>query len=121
MLESFDGWVREAEEKLLVSGDYPPIDSVKINMANELRRIADRTVQEFDECSGHNTEEIERTVEFLELRLIRSDYARAVRFVILNFLYRLAHFEDFRLAESAPLLHGIVWPHFERFVGASST
>ena len=117
MLESFDEWVREAEEKLIGFDDYPGVDSPDINMADELRRIAYRTVQELDDCSGYNTEEVERTVEFLELRLIRSQYAFAVRFLILSFLYRLAHFEGFRLAESAPLLHGIIWPHFERFVG----
>jgi hypothetical protein len=108
MLESFDEWVREAEEKLLAPGDYPLVDSSEIDMADELRRIAGHTVREDFECSGYNTEEIERTVEFLELRLIRSDYALAVRFVILNFLYRLAHFRGFpisRVGTVAPWHH----------------
>ena len=117
MLESFDDWAREAEEKILVSDDYPLIDSSEIDMADELRRIADCTVREHFEVSAYNTEEVERTVEYLEVRLIRSNFALAIRFVILNFLYRLAHVDGFRLAESAPLLHGIIWPHFERFVG----
>ena len=118
MLESvFDEWVREAEEKLRASGDYPLVDSSEIDMTPELQRIAGRTVQEELEGSSYETAEIERAVEFLELRLIRSGYAPAVRFVILNFLYRLASFNGFRLAESAALLHGVIWPHFERFVG----
>ena len=61
--------------------------------------------------------EIERTVEFLELQLIRSAGALAIRFVILCFLYHLAQVNDFLSAESAPLLRDAVWPHFERFVG----
>jgi hypothetical protein len=118
MLQSvFDEWVREAEEKLLVSGDYPLIDSHEIDMSDGLRWIADHTVREELQGSSYSTEEVERTVEFLEVRLIRSDFALAVRFVILNFLYRLANYGGFELEESAPLLHGVVWPHFERFVG----
>jgi hypothetical protein len=117
MLESFDEWVRQAEEVLLASGGCPRIDSSEIDMAHELRWIAGRTILEDVGEGAYSTDEVERTVEFLELRLIRSDFALAVRFVTLNLLYRLAHFQDFRLAESAPLLHGIVWAHFDRFVG----
>ena len=117
MLESFEGWVREAEERLQVSVDYPSVDSSEIDMAHELRWIADRTVREELGGSSYSPSEIEPIVEFFELRLIRSDFAPAVRFVILNFLYRLANFGGFELEESAPLLHGVVWPHFERFVG----
>jgi len=117
MLESFDEWVREAEERLLASVDYPLLDSSEIDMAGELRRVANRVVREELGGSSYSPSEIEPIVEFFELRLIRSDFALAVRFVILNFLYRLANFEDFELEESAPLLHGVVWPHFERFVG----
>jgi hypothetical protein len=58
MLESvFDEWVREAEEKLLVSGDYPLIDSSEIDMADGLRRIADHTVREDFQGSSYSTEE----------------------------------------------------------------
>ncbi|MGA2595324.1 MAG: hypothetical protein ABSH32_35985 [Bryobacteraceae bacterium] len=117
MLESFDDWVREAAEKILVCDDYPLIDSSEIDMAVELRRIAGRTILEDDGEGVYSTGKVERTVELLELKLIRSDFARAVRLVILNFLYRLANFEGFELEESGPLLHSVVWPHFERFVG----
>jgi hypothetical protein len=117
MLESFDEWVREAEERLLASVDYPLLDSSEIDMAGELRRVAKSVVREELGGSSYSTSEIEPIVEFFELRLIRSDFALAVRFVILNFLYLLANFEGFDLEESAPLLHGVVWPHFERFVG----
>jgi hypothetical protein len=48
MLETvFDGWVQEAEQKLLVSGDYPLIDSPEIEMADELRKLANRVVDEY--------------------------------------------------------------------------
>jgi hypothetical protein len=46
MLESFDEWVHEAEEKLLAPGDYPLVDSSEIDMADELQRIAGHTVRE---------------------------------------------------------------------------
>ncbi|HXM45649.1 MAG TPA: hypothetical protein VN924_30710 [Bryobacteraceae bacterium] len=117
MVESFDEWVREAEETLLVPGDYPIIDSSEIDMADELRTLAYRVVREEVEGSSITGGQVEPTVEFLELRLIRADGALPVRFVILNFLYRLAHFQGFVSAESAPLLHREVWPHFETFVG----
>jgi tetratricopeptide (TPR) repeat protein len=118
MFERFDEWVRAAEDKLRGSDDYPLVDNSEIDMDAELRRIAHRTVQEDDpEGSSWNDREIERAVAFFELRLIRSGFALAVRFVILNFLYRLANLEGFELEESAPLFHGVVWPHFERFVG----
>jgi hypothetical protein len=119
MLETvFDGWVQEAEQKLLVSGDYPLIDSPEIEMADELRKLANRVVDEyFGEVSSSNPSLIEPTIEFLENRLIGSQGALPVRFVILNFLYRLAHFAGFRSETSAPELYGVVWPHFERFVG----
>ena len=118
MLESvFDGWVDEAEQTLLVSGDYPLIDSSEIDMADELRTLANRVVEEYwGEGSTSIPSEIEPIVEFLELRLIGSQLALPVRLVILNFLYRLAHFADFESEESAPELHGVVWPDFERFV-----
>ena len=117
MFESFDEWVREAEEKILVCDDYPLIDSSEIDMADELRRIAGRTILEDDGEGVYSTGKVERMTELLELKLIRSDFALAVRFVILNFLYRLANFEGFELEESGPLLHSVVWPHLERFVG----
>lgn len=116
MLESFDEWVREAGDKLLVSVDYPLIDSSEIDMARELRWVTDRAVQEDLGGSSYNSGQIEPTVEFFELRLIRSDGALAVRFVILNFLFRLAHFEGFLSKDSATLLREEVWPHLERFV-----
>jgi hypothetical protein len=84
MLESFDEWVREAE-KLLVSGDYPLIDSSQIDMTDELRALAYRVVLEAPEGSCYSSGEIEPAVAFFELRLIHSECALAVRFVILNF------------------------------------
>jgi len=117
MLESFDELVREAQVRLLASVDYPPLDSSEIDMAAELQRVANRVVREELGESAYSASEIESIVEFFEVRLIRSDFAPAVRFVILNFLYRLANFEGFELEESAPLFHGLVWPHFEKFVG----
>jgi len=53
----------------------------------------------------------EPAIEVFELRLIDSEIALAVRFVILNFLYRLAHFTGFLSESSAPEIHRAVWPH----------
>ena len=118
MLESvFDEWVREAEQRLLVSVDYPLIDSSEIDMADELRTLANRVVEEhFGEASRSTPSEIEPVVAFLELRLIRSQGTLPVRFVVLNFLYRLAQFKGFLSEESPALLRDEVWPHFETFV-----
>jgi tetratricopeptide (TPR) repeat protein len=113
----FDEWVQKAEREVLISDDYPLIDCTAIDMADELRTIAHRVVKEyFGEPSTSIPQEIESIVEFLELRLIASDGALPVRFVILNFLYRLAHFAGFRSETSAPELYGTVWPHFDHFV-----
>jgi hypothetical protein len=117
MLESFDEWVREAGGRLLACVDYPLLDNSEIDMAGELRRVAKSVVREELGGSSYSTSGIEPSVEFFELRLIRSNFAFPVRFVISNFLYRLANFAGFELEESAPLLHRVVWPHFERFVG----
>jgi hypothetical protein len=98
MLETvFDGWVQEAEQRLLVSGDYPLVDSPEIDMAHELWKLAHHVVEEgigqseSTACPSH----IEPAIEFLENRLVGSHFALPVRFVILNFLYRLAHFAHF--------------------------
>lgn len=86
-------------------------------MAEELRDCANRVVEEFlGEESTSVPSQIEPTIDFFELRLIGSENALPVRFVILNFLYRLAHFTGFRSESSAPELHSVVWPHLERFV-----
>src|ERR1700683_89341 len=85
MVERFDEWVRAAEEKLLASGGYPLIDSCEIDMTHDLRTLAYRVVREAPEGSGYFSGEIEPTVVFFELRLIHSEGALAVRFVILNF------------------------------------
>jgi tetratricopeptide (TPR) repeat protein len=119
MLETFfDGWVQQAEQKLLVSGDYPLVDSPEIDMADGLRALANRAVTE---CSGETWSSrpsvIEAAIEFLENRLIGSHGALPVRFVILNFLYRLAHFVGFQSDASELALYCEFWPHFERFVG----
>jgi hypothetical protein len=113
----FETWVREAEEKFSVAGDLPLIDDAQIDMWDETRHWAYRVVEEdigSDSTAIGDAEE--PAIEFLELRLIGSGNALPVRFVILNFLYRLAHFTGFSSESSAPLLHSIVWPHLERFV-----
>ena len=119
MLETvFDGWVQEAEQKLVVPGDYPLVDSPELEMVDELRTLANRVVDEYSgEVRSSNPSLIEPTIEFFENRLIGSQGALPVRFVILNFLYRLAHFADSRSETSALELYGVVWPHFGRFVG----
>src|ERR1700690_1143532 len=109
MPERFDAWVREAEERLRASDDYPLVDDSEIDMDGELKGVAHRTVDEQPEGQYTTSAEIERWVEFFEVRLIRSAFALPVRFVILNFLYRLAHFEDFLAPESAGLLREEVW------------
>jgi tetratricopeptide (TPR) repeat protein len=115
--DAFDNWVQQAEREILVSDEYPPIDSIQIDMADELQKVAHRVVEEyFGESSTSIPQEMEPTLEFLELQLIGSDGGLLVRFVILNFLYRLAHFTGFRSETSAAEIYGTVWPHFERFV-----
>jgi hypothetical protein len=112
----FDEWVGDAEQKFL-SPDYPQIDDTEIDMADELRTLAKRVVCEYlGEGSTSIPSEIEPIVEFLELRRIGSQDALPVRFVILNFLYRLAHFGGFLSETSAQELHKVVWRHFKRFV-----
>jgi tetratricopeptide (TPR) repeat protein len=114
----FDGWVQEAEKKLLASGDVPLVDSQEIDMADKLWDLAHEVVEEgLGECCSSLPSNIEPTIRFLESRLIGSRFALPVRFVILNFLYRLAHFERFASKTAAPELHWVVWPHFEHFVG----
>jgi tetratricopeptide (TPR) repeat protein len=94
------------------------IHSTEIDMAYELRSLAHRVVEEhLGELSSSIPSLIEPAIEFLENRLVGSHGALPVRFVILNFLYRLAHFARFASETSAPELYGVVWPHFERFVG----
>jgi tetratricopeptide (TPR) repeat protein len=113
----FDAWVREAEQKLLLAAEHPLIDDAQIDMAEELRTCANQVVEEyFGEESTSIPSKIEPTIEFFEVRLIGSESALPVRFVILNFLYRLAHFTGFISESSAPELHRAVWPHLERFV-----
>ena len=118
MLESFDQWVLEVEENLPASGDYPLIDDLKLEMAAELRNLAHRVVEEYSgEAACAIPSNIEPTIQFLETQLARGSGAFPVRFVILNFLYRLAHFSQFSSSSAAAQLYGVVWPHFERFVG----
>jgi hypothetical protein len=119
MLETvFDGWVQEAEKNLLVSGDVPLVDSQEIDMADELRALANRAVTE---CSGEgwssSPSDIEAAIEFLENRLIGSHCDLPVRFVILNFLYRLAHSAGFESGACAQALYWEFWPHFGHFAG----
>jgi hypothetical protein len=58
---------------ILVSDEYPPIDSIQIDMADELQTIAHRVVQEyFGESSTSIPHEIEPILEFLELQLFVS-------------------------------------------------
>jgi hypothetical protein len=114
---AFDVWVREAEERLRLGSDYPLIDDDQIDMAEELRACADLVVDEFlGEVSTSTPAEIEPTIGFFEIRLISSDSALPVRFVILNFLYRLAHFASFANENSVQEIYWAVWPHLERFV-----
>jgi hypothetical protein len=87
-------------------------------MADELRDCANRVVEEhLGEVSTSIPAETEPTIAFLQQRLIESDSSLAVRFVILNFLYRLAHFAGFGLKESEREVREAVWPHLETFVG----
>lgn len=118
MIETaFDAWVREAEQKFSLAVDQPLIDDAQIDMAEEIRDCANRVVEEFPgEVSTSVPSLIEPLIEFFELRLIGSEDALPVRFVILNFLYRLAHFTGFSSESSATELHSVVWPHLERFV-----
>ncbi|MGO9257636.1 MAG: hypothetical protein ACLQU1_15185 [Bryobacteraceae bacterium] len=114
----FDRWVHEAGQKLRVSGEYPLIDSPEIDMADELRTLANKVVEERPgEAPTAIPSDIEPTIEFLELRLITSRASLQVRFVVLNFLYRLAHFTGFVSENAAQELRGVVWPHLKRFVG----
>ena len=117
MRERFDEWVHEAEKRLLASDNYPLVDDSEIAMDAELKGIVHRTVDEQPEGPYVTSGAIEPWVDLFELRLIRSNSALAVRFVILNFLYRLAHFAGFLAPESPRLFREEVWPHFERFVG----
>jgi hypothetical protein len=119
MLETvFDTWVQEAEQRLLVSGDYPLVDSQEIDMADKLWELAHEVVEEnLGESCCSIPSAIEPSIEFLENRLVGSHFALPVRFVILNFLYRLAHFERFASKTAAPELYWVVWPHFEHFAG----
>lgn len=75
---AFDSWIRDAEQKIASASDYPLIDYDEIHMHNEL---ADCWMSDID-----------TDIEFFENCLVRRD-SFAVRFVILNFLYRLLHFE----------------------------
>ena len=114
----FDGWVQEAEENLVASGDVPLVDSQEIDMAHELRELAHEVVEEgIGECCCSIPSNIEPAIQFFENRLVGSHFALPVRFVILNFLYRLAHFERFASKTAAPELYWVVWPHFEHFAG----
>lgn len=115
MLETvFDEWVRDAQKKFL-SSVYPQIDDAKIDMADELFACANRVVDvHTEECIPSN---IEPAIKFFDGRLIDSEGALPVRFVILNFLYRLAHHPGFKSESDARDLHAVVWPHFKRFVG----
>jgi hypothetical protein len=115
---AFDAWVREAEPRLLLAAEYPLIDDAQIGMDDELRDCANRVVEEhLGEVSMSIPANIEPTIAFLQQRLIDSESSHAVRFVILNFLYRLAHFTGFGLKESEREIRGTIWPHLETFVG----
>jgi hypothetical protein len=46
----FDEWIREADQKLLDSGDYLLIDSTEVDMSGELRTLANRVAP--PSCSG---------------------------------------------------------------------
>src|ERR1017187_9543321 len=109
MLETvFDGWVQEAEKNLLVSGDVPLVDSQEIDMAHELWDLAHRVVEEnLGECCCSIPSNIEPAIEFFENRLVDSHFALSVRFVILNFLYHLAHFERFESKTAAPEIYAV--------------
>lgn len=115
---AFEEWVREAEQRFSLARYYPFINDVQIDMQQELWGLAHRVVDEEPLVRESETRDgaEEPAVEFLELRLIGSRNALPVRFVILNFLYRLAHFTGFLSESSAPLLRSVVWPHLERFV-----
>lgn len=117
ILTAFEAWVREAEQKLSLAGEYPLIDDAQIDMRDGLRHWAYAVVEESlgAESTAFGGAE-EPAIEFFELRHVGSGNATPVRFVILNFLYRLAHFTGFSSESSAPLLHSIVRPHLERFV-----
>jgi len=87
-------------------------------MAHELWELAHDVVEEnLGECCCSIPSNIEPAIEFFENRLVGSHFALSVRFVILNFLYRLAHFERFESKTAAPEIYGVAWPHFEHFVG----
>jgi hypothetical protein len=118
MLETvFDQWVQEANLALLAPDDYPLIDSDAIDMEQEIRTLAHQVVREYPGYSSDSiAQNIERATVFFENRMISSNGALPVRFVILNFLYRLAHFDHFESETSAPELYGVVWPNFVTFV-----
>jgi len=99
---AFDTWIRDAEHKIIASSDYPLIDYDGIDMQGEL-----------GDCwmSG-----IEPVIEFFENRLVRSDAASAVRFVILNFLFRLAHFEGVEQEWVVKEFRSEAEQHLARFV-----
>jgi len=100
-----------------LAGEHPLIDDSQIDMDEDLCYWAHEVVEEYiGEVSTAIPSDIEPAVDLLEHRLIASENPLPVRFVILNFLYRLAHFTGFGSESSARGLRSVVWPHLERFV-----
>jgi hypothetical protein len=99
---AFDTWIRDAEDKIAACSDHPLIDYNGIDIHGELW-----------DCW---TAGIEPAIEFFENRLVRSDGAFAVRFVILNFLFRLAHFDGVEQEWVVKEVRSVAGQHLARFV-----
>ena len=78
-MQDFEDWVHQAEAMFESSSEYPLIDDQNIDMFSSVYDCWTSDV------AG------ERWSTFLHERLIASECI-SVRFVVLNFLYRVAHF-----------------------------
>jgi tetratricopeptide (TPR) repeat protein len=103
---AFDKWIRDFEAEIVAGSNYPRIDDDGIDMTAELTKC----------WLSLPIDGIERASEFFENRLVRSDGTFPVRFVILNFLFRLAHFEGVEQEWAVKDIRSVVEQDLARFV-----
>lgn len=106
MLETaFNEWVQQARAEFHAGREYPPIDDETIDMSDELAQSWTSTSADGGEGSA----------VFLFDRLIASG-SFPVRFVVLNFLFRLMHYEGIEQEWAVRKVREILADHFAKAV-----
>jgi tetratricopeptide (TPR) repeat protein len=106
MLETvFDEWVRQARVELQTGMEYPPIEDETIDMSDEL-------AQSWISASADGGE---GAAAFLLDRMIATG-SFPVRFVVLNFLFRLMHYEGIEQEWAVQKTRAALADHFAKAV-----